>query len=144
MSGCVIEMICGNQTISPYAAMPVLTSLTSSSSSSSSGNSGSSISGGDSSNSNSNSISGAIGSSNSNGASANSVRVAQGIDESTLSPADRTSLQYYKTHLDAVCYTAPFVRCSEDSPWTPLWNLHVHSKHTQDYKSVPCDCPALP
>lgn len=39
------------------------------------------------------------------------------------------------------CYTAPFVRCSEESPWTPLWNLHVHSKHTVDYRSKPCDCP---
>ena len=39
------------------------------------------------------------------------------------------------------CYTAPFVRCGEESPWTPLWNLHVHSKHTQDYRSVACPCP---
>lgn len=38
------------------------------------------------------------------------------------------------------CYTAPFVRCREGAPWTPLWNLHVHAKHTQDYKSVPCQC----
>jgi hypothetical protein len=38
------------------------------------------------------------------------------------------------------CYTAPFVRCSEDASWTPLWNLHVHSKHTQDYLSQPCTC----
>ena len=40
------------------------------------------------------------------------------------------------------CYTAPFVRCAEDYPWTPLWNLHVHSKHTMDYRSVTCPCPA--
>lgn len=40
------------------------------------------------------------------------------------------------------CYTAPFVRCGleENQPWTPLWNLHVHSKHTQDYVSTVCDC----
>ena len=38
------------------------------------------------------------------------------------------------------CYTAPFVQC-QNSTWTPLWNLHVHSKHTSVYKSVACDCP---
>jgi hypothetical protein len=38
------------------------------------------------------------------------------------------------------CYTAPFVRCGENQTWTPLWNLHVHSKHTMDYKSTLCDC----
>lgn len=27
------------------------------------------------------------------------------------------------------------------SNWTPLWNLHVHSKHTADYRSIPCTCP---
>lgn len=39
------------------------------------------------------------------------------------------------------CYTAPFVRCGSQTHWTPLWNLHVHSKHTLDYRSVPCFCP---
>ena len=39
------------------------------------------------------------------------------------------------------CHTAPFARCSDAAPWTPLWNLHVHSKHTQDYISKPCACP---
>jgi hypothetical protein len=24
--------------------------------------------------------------------------------------------------------------------WTPLWNLHVHSKHTFNYRSLPCNC----
>ena len=48
------------------------------------------------------------------------------------------------------CYTAPHVRCGnfdeesdEDkkgSQWTPLWNLHVHSKHTENYVSEPCEC----
>mmetsp|Transcript_15995 Transcript_15995/g.23360 ORF Transcript_15995/g.23360 Transcript_15995/m.23360 type:complete len:441 (-) Transcript_15995:63-1385(-) len=38
------------------------------------------------------------------------------------------------------CYTAPFVRCSEEYPWTPLWNLHVHSKHTASFRSIPCPC----
>ncbi len=43
------------------------------------------------------------------------------------------------------CYTAPFVQCGDiednnQSPWVPLWNLHVHSKHTENYISVPCKC----
>eukprot|EP00596_Hydrurales_sp_CCMP1899_P010397 CAMPEP_0119048390 /NCGR_PEP_ID=MMETSP1177-20130426/58663_1 /TAXON_ID=2985 /ORGANISM="Ochromonas sp, Strain CCMP1899" /LENGTH=340 /DNA_ID=CAMNT_0007024201 /DNA_START=464 /DNA_END=1489 /DNA_ORIENTATION=- len=38
------------------------------------------------------------------------------------------------------CYTAPHVRCSPSDPWTPLWNLHVHSKQTVLYKSQPCSC----
>jgi hypothetical protein len=28
--------------------------------------------------------------------------------------------------------------------WTPLWNLHVHSKHTPDYRSASCPCPDRP
>jgi len=40
------------------------------------------------------------------------------------------------------CYTAPYVRCSDSDPYTPLWNLHVHSKNTQDFKSLPCPCPS--
>lgn len=47
---------------------------------------------------------------------------------------------------NARCYTAPFVRCgSEDhvlNPFHPLWNLHVHSKRTDDFKSVKCACGA--
>eukprot|EP01038_Epipyxis_sp_PR26KG_P006234 gene6234-8589_t len=40
------------------------------------------------------------------------------------------------------CFTAPYVRCGDDgSAWTPLWNLHVHSKHTLNYRSAPCLCP---
>jgi hypothetical protein len=38
------------------------------------------------------------------------------------------------------CYTAPYVRCGGDLNWTPLWNLHVHSKSTIDFKSTQCDC----
>jgi hypothetical protein len=37
------------------------------------------------------------------------------------------------------CYTAPFVKCG-DGPHTPLWNLHVHSKHTLKFKSSICPC----
>ena len=40
------------------------------------------------------------------------------------------------------CYTAPYVRCDGQEKWTPLWNLHVHSKHTIDYKSMKCVCPS--
>lgn len=38
------------------------------------------------------------------------------------------------------CATAPQVKCGEDSTWTPLWNLHVHSKHTRKYISHSCSC----
>lgn len=39
------------------------------------------------------------------------------------------------------CYTAPYVRCADSKSWTALWNLHVHSKWTEKYRSVRCDCP---
>jgi len=42
--------------------------------------------------------------------------------------------------LQGRCYSAPFVQCGDDTHWTPLWNLHVHSKHTQDFKSELCEC----
>ena len=38
------------------------------------------------------------------------------------------------------CYTAPFVRCNESDPWTRIWNLHVHSKQTEKFRSVSCRC----
>lgn len=38
-------------------------------------------------------------------------------------------------------YTAPYARCSESDSWIPLWNLHVHSKHTSEFKSLLCSCP---
>ncbi len=53
------------------------------------------------------------------------------------------------------CYTAPHVRCGnidEEMPggalqnakkgdeWVHLYNLHVHSKHTENYISQPCEC----
>ena len=40
--------------------------------------------------------------------------------------------------LDELNYTVPFI---EQKVWSPLWNLHVHSKHTQDFISRPCQCP---
>jgi hypothetical protein len=42
------------------------------------------------------------------------------------------------------CVTAPFVRCSENDTWVPLWNLHVHSKRTADFRSLPCICEDAP
>jgi hypothetical protein len=41
---------------------------------------------------------------------------------------------------DDACVTAPFVKCDANSSWTPIINLHVHSKHTDDFKSSSCDC----
>ncbi len=51
------------------------------------------------------------------------------------------------------CILAPHVRCGSlaevsssnvsylaQGDWAPLWNLHVHSKHTQDFMSRPCNC----
>jgi hypothetical protein len=50
-----------------------------------------------------------------------------------------------KSDVDAtVCYTAAFVNCGNKTlygdHYTPLWNVHVHSKHTMGYNSMPCDC----
>eukprot|EP00607_Mallomonas_marina_P000363 CAMPEP_0182434778 /NCGR_PEP_ID=MMETSP1167-20130531/71733_1 /TAXON_ID=2988 /ORGANISM="Mallomonas Sp, Strain CCMP3275" /LENGTH=243 /DNA_ID=CAMNT_0024625025 /DNA_START=453 /DNA_END=1184 /DNA_ORIENTATION=+ len=42
-----------------------------------------------------------------------------------------------------VCETAPYVRCGYSptaADWTPLYNLHVHSKRTSVYLSEPCPC----
>lgn len=45
-----------------------------------------------------------------------------------------------------LCYTAPFTHCGEQplnntAPvWTALVNLHVHSKNTQEFLSLPCPC----
>lgn len=40
------------------------------------------------------------------------------------------------------CYTIPVVQCERSIvDYTPLWNLHVHSKHTALYKSELCECP---
>ena len=53
------------------------------------------------------------------------------------------------------CYTVPMVRCGatddelpsaandtkkKEVDWTHLYNLHVHSKHTENYISQPCEC----
>ena len=38
------------------------------------------------------------------------------------------------------CYTAPFIRCHEQASWTPLFNLHIHSKQTSQYVSQWCPC----
>lgn len=42
------------------------------------------------------------------------------------------------------CVTAPFVSCAGDATAplrrTPLYNLHVHAKRTEDYRPRPCVC----
>lgn len=38
-----------------------------------------------------------------------------------------------------LCYTVPVVMCSGSSAM-PLWNLHVHSKKTELYTSIACEC----
>lgn len=38
------------------------------------------------------------------------------------------------------CYSLPFIDCGEGHPPTPLWNLHVHSKHTAEFRSELCAC----
>jgi hypothetical protein len=42
--------------------------------------------------------------------------------------------------IDHVCYTMPHVRCDHSTGWTPLHNLHVHSKHTHKFLSHICPC----
>lgn len=44
------------------------------------------------------------------------------------------------TDSQLLCMTAPHVRCSLDSPWVMLWNLHVHSKQTLEFVTEPCEC----
>lgn len=39
------------------------------------------------------------------------------------------------------CFTAPFVRCGIDLQYTPLINLHIHSKNADRFVSMPCPCP---
>jgi hypothetical protein len=72
----------------------------------------------------------------------------------SIMPGARGGIPLNETYLNArnqtrikKCYTAPFVHCpwdytsTEYGPWTPLWNLHVHSKRTQQFVSQPCPCP---
>lgn len=57
-----------------------------------------------------------------------------------------TSFSLPKNNEERRCYTAPFVTCLASAKkgykagWTPLWNLHVHAKHTQDFRSKVCSC----
>jgi len=42
---------------------------------------------------------------------------------------------------DLRCFTAPYAVCdSQFGVPTPLFNLHVHSKATEDFVSTPCQC----
>ena len=56
---------------------------------------------------------------------------------------------YFLAHpsLDSVCFAAPFARCGLyrsrcrwNISWTPIWNLHVHSKNTHLFISKPVPC----
>ena len=38
------------------------------------------------------------------------------------------------------CYTAPYVRCGNDTNYTPIHNIHVHSKNLMKFRSVLCNC----
>lgn len=51
-----------------------------------------------------------------------------------------SGIPYYVTNVnESKCLTAPYVRCY-GGDYSRLWNLHVHSKHTNSYRSLPCDC----
>ena len=49
---------------------------------------------------------------------------------------------------DSQCQTAPYMRCGVHDeawnvtygPWKRLFNLHVHSKHTGQFRTAPCPC----
>lgn len=116
---CTVSMICGNQSISPYAfksSNEDVVDITQS------------RSGEDNSNIRANKE-------NKNYTST-TVSLYKRLRINENNSSSSLQLQHY-----ASCYTAPFVRCGTQVHWTPLWNLHVHSKHTIDYRSKPCDCP---
>jgi hypothetical protein len=39
----------------------------------------------------------------------------------------------------SICRTGPHVRCHREQ-YSPLWNLHVHSKKTAEFRSKRCSC----
>lgn len=41
------------------------------------------------------------------------------------------------------CFTVPHARIAATDAYTPLWNLHVHSKQTELYLSISCNCSEL-
>jgi hypothetical protein len=61
-------------------------------------------------------------------------------DPKQMDSSSRTLYQKQKVK-EQRCYTAPYVQCGQGTRnWTPLWNMHIHAKHTFDYESKPCDC----
>jgi hypothetical protein len=61
----------------------------------------------------------------------------------TIPPLRRSflsSVAYKKSANPSSCFTAPFVRFSSTSQWTPIINLHIHSKLTDEFRSVFCEC----
>eukprot|EP00601_Ochromonadales_sp_CCMP2298_P021991 CAMPEP_0173303164 /NCGR_PEP_ID=MMETSP1143-20121109/18744_1 /TAXON_ID=483371 /ORGANISM="non described non described, Strain CCMP2298" /LENGTH=872 /DNA_ID=CAMNT_0014243857 /DNA_START=97 /DNA_END=2716 /DNA_ORIENTATION=+ len=124
MNGCTLAMLCGNQSTAPYAALPQALSpyvnLTSYWEARRAG--------------------GGMGAGAGAGVGMD-MGLGVGVGVSALSDSEASAFLYWQAHLETQCYTAPFVRCSEQAPWTPLWNLHVHSKATPDYLSQRCPCP---
>ena len=71
-----------------------------------------------------------------------SIECANSSLSSTYHSDIKTTGSSFRTFgTEMKCYTAIFVRCDEDQEWTLLWNLHVHSKQTENFRSVPCPCP---
>lgn len=72
-------------------------------------------------------------------------RVEMICGNQTLQPYATVLNADHEYHREQHCYTAPFVHCDLDdrNVTTPLWNLHVHSKVTSDYKSILCPCPSI-
>jgi hypothetical protein len=109
LNPCEFKMMCGNQTVAPYAEPPAgLRKYLSW---------------------------------DGTGRGRFNVNVSDAVMQK-LSAKEKSDLRWWSDHQETQCYTAPFARFSASSPWTPLWNLHVHSKHTLDYVSAPCPCPA--
>ena len=68
------------------------------------------------------------------------------IDKKLMNSSSLLSSAEYEQQ--QICRTAPYVRCGVHDekwgvtygPWKKIFNLHVHSKHTSQFRSVPCKC----
>ena len=45
--------------------------------------------------------------------------------------------------LPGKCRMKPYVKCREQNVYTPLINIHVHSKHTSKFRNVECNCSSV-
>lgn len=52
----------------------------------------------------------------------------------------RPTKSYCVRYNSTLCLSVPGVSCDEGNTTFPLWNLHVHAKHTIDFYSRPCLC----